>query len=230
LAGSLAGPLLLSFDRKVAFFKKWKFLFPAMVIPALFYIVWDILFTRWAVWSFNEEYISGLHLFDLPIEEVLFFFVVPYCCLFIYECIITYFPAIKDRNSSRIILYSIGFAGAIVGLILFGRIYTSTTFIFLALFIAFFLRYQQCFPGFNLTAFLISYLVILIPFMAVNGLLTAIPVVLYNDAENLGVRVYTIPAEDAFYGMLLIFMNVLIYEKLKERSYNKLAAASSKNQ
>ena len=60
-------------------------------------------------------------------------------------------------------------------------------------------------------------MVILIPFLIVNGFLTAIPVVLYNDAENLNLRIYTIPFEDIFYGMLLVLMNIVIYEKLKNR-------------
>ena len=64
---------------------------------------------------------------------------------------------------------------------------------------------------------MVSYAVMLIPFLIVNGFLTAIPVVLYNDAENLGIRIYTIPFEDVFYGMLLILLNVITYELLKNK-------------
>ncbi|HLO37554.1 MAG TPA: lycopene cyclase domain-containing protein, partial [Lacibacter sp.] len=104
LAASLAGPLFLSFDKKVAFYKKWKYLFPAMLLPALFFLVWDELKTRSGVWSFSDEHIAGAKLLSLPIEEVLFFFVVPYCCVFIYECVISYFPSVKQKKWGKPVL------------------------------------------------------------------------------------------------------------------------------
>ena len=76
--------------------------------------------------------------------------------------------------------------------------------------------------GFDAVSFLVSYAICLIPFLIVNGFLTAIPVVQYNDAENLGIRIYTIPFEDVFYGMLLILMNIVFYEKIKSRSIENL--------
>jgi len=217
LAVSLAGPLALSFDKKVAFYKKWKYLFPAMIPPAIFYIVWDAWFTSLGVWSFNPDYITGIKIINLPVEEVLFFFVVPYCCVFIYECMLCYFPSIKNTTLADAVLKVLAAILLITGIIFYQQYYTAYTFMLFALFVILFYLFKKYFTGFKTAYFLISYVVILIPFLLVNGFLTAIPVVLYNDTENLGFRIYTIPFEDTFYGMLLFLMNVAIYEKLRAK-------------
>lgn len=215
---SLAGPLALSFDKKVAFYTKWKRLFTAMLLPAVFYIIWDMVFTKQGVWSFNENYITGIKLYNLPIEEVMFFFVVPYCCVFIYECVRCYFPNITTSVFSIRLLWTLVFSLLVVGLFNYERAYTCYTFIFAAIFLSFILFKKRNDWEFHTTAFLLAYAIILIPFLIVNGLLTAIPVVLYNDHENLSIRMYTIPFEDMFYGMLLVLMNVVGYERLKKGS------------
>ncbi len=217
LAASLAGPLALSFDKKVAFYKNWKCVFPAMVIPALLYIVWDIYFTEKGVWSFNESYITGIKLYNLPLEEVLFFFIVPYCCVFIYACIRSYFPNLVNKRNADLFLKGLAVLLLIIGIIYYNRYYTGWTFIFTGVFIMTLYLLRNFFKGFDAVSFLVSYAICLIPFLIVNGFLTAIPVVIYNNAENLGTRIYTIPFEDAFYGMLLVMMNIAIYEKLKAR-------------
>jgi len=202
LLGSIVGPLALSFDKKVAFFKSWKQIFGAMLLPAFFYVAWDIIFTQRGVWSFNDLYITGIRYFNLPIEEILFFFVVPYCCVFIYACVKSYFPKLQSNNTTSIILKSLSLLFFVVACLNFKKDYTFYTFLFCSIFILFLL-----FQRFNQAAFLVSYIIILIPFLIVNGFLTAIPVVIYNDAENLGIRIFTIPFEDIFYGMLLVMMN-----------------------
>jgi len=212
---SIVGPLALSFDKKVAFYKKWKQVFGAMLLPAFFYVVWDIIFTQRGIWSFNKLYISGIHYFNLPIEEILFFFVVPYCCTFIYACVKSYFPKLQSNKTTGIILKSLAMIFFVVACLNVKRDYTFYTFIFCSIFILFILSQR-----FNQAAFLVSYLIILIPFLIVNGFLTAIPVVIYNDTENLGIRIFTIPFEDVFYGMLLVMMNCLGYEYLIQK-HNK---------
>ena len=217
LAASLAGPLVLSFDKKVAFYKNWKYLFPAMIIPALLYVIWDVYFTSIGVWHFNEDYITGIKIFNLPIEEVLFFFIVPYCCVFIYACIRSYFPGLKNKSSADIFLKVLAAALLITGIIYFDKYYTSWTFILTGVFILIIYLFRNYFKSFDAISFIISFAICLVPFLIVNGFLTSIPVVQYNDAENLGLRIYTIPFEDTFYGILLILMNIVLYEKLLKR-------------
>jgi lycopene cyclase domain-containing protein len=94
--------------------------------------------------------------------------------------------------------------------------YTSTTFLSLSLFLVclHFMKWDSF-----LGRFYFTYLFLLIPFFIVNGILTGSgidePVVWYNNAENLGWRIATIPIEDIFYGMLLIAMNISIFERLQ---------------
>jgi lycopene cyclase domain-containing protein len=71
--------------------------------------------------------------------------------------------------------------------------------------------------------FFVGYFVSLIPFLMVNGILTAWPVVEYNDAENLGIRIFidgwaNIPIDDTIYCLLLLLMNVSLYHYFENRA------------
>ena len=81
----ISGPLALSFDKRVAFFRQWKRLIVAIIPVSATYLLWDVLVTERGHWSFNPEYAGSWHPLGLPAGEWLFFFVVPYACLFILE-------------------------------------------------------------------------------------------------------------------------------------------------
>jgi lycopene cyclase domain-containing protein len=70
--------------------------------------------------------------------------------------------------------------------------------------------------------FYLAFGVILIPFLLVNSILTGSfiegEVVWYNDVDTLGIRLGTIPIEDAFYAMLLILMNISLFEWFQDRN------------
>ena len=67
----------------------------------------------------------------------------------------------------------------------------------------------------NLSFHYLSYIFIFPFFFISNGILTGSfliePIVIYNDLENLGIRICNIPIEDTIYGMLLIFLNIELY-------------------
>ncbi|MGM9477754.1 lycopene cyclase domain-containing protein [Pedobacter sp. GSP4] len=213
-------PLALSFDKKVHFFSKWKFVFPAILITGAVFLIWDMLFTQLNVWSFNPKYIIGINLFGLPLEEMLFFLTVPYACIFIYECLNVYFP---NNNLQK---YSLAISNLILGicvaLLFFGynRWYTLINFGFLFLVLAYveYVNFEFRF----MYRFFRAYLVALIPFYIVNGFLTAIPVVMYNDKQNMGFRVGTIPFEDHFYLMGLLLLNIYLYEVFKSKGVKSI--------
>jgi lycopene cyclase domain-containing protein len=105
-----------------------------------------------------------------------------------------------------------------MGIYYIGQWYTGVTFILTALFLSYqMLRLRPRYMG----RFYFAFIFILIPFFLVNGILTGSfieePVVLYNDNENLGIRIGTIPIEDTFYGMLLVLMSITLAEELEAR-------------
>lgn len=87
LAACLVGPLILSFSRKINFYKNISRLIYAIVIPLIVFVTWDIIVTYRGHWSFNEKYVAGLNFINLPIEEILFFIIIPFCALFTWEVV-----------------------------------------------------------------------------------------------------------------------------------------------
>ena len=211
---TLLGPLLLSFDKRVAFVKRWKYAFPAIAITGILFLIWDYLFTIHKVWSFNPEYITGIEIFAMPVEELLFFLTVPFACIFIYECLKFYIK--KDYFSSTTVY--VQWILLCISIIILGfyyqHLYTAITFLTLAIVLIvniFFIK-----PTY-FGRFLLAYLVVLIPFVIVNGLLTSIPVVMYNDEENLGIRIGTIPLDDFFYNFSLLLININLFEYFRNK-------------
>lgn len=215
-------PLLFSFHPKANFSKKWKYLGPAILLPASFFLIWDQIFTDMGVWGFNPDYILGVYLFDLPIEEILFFICIPYACVFTYEAVGYFSKQDHLKSFTNVITGLLIVVLLIVSIANTHRWYTFITFLLCALFLTY--LHFKVKPKF-LGKFYLSYLFILIPFVLVNGVLTGTglenPVVWYNNAENLGVRLGTIPVEDTIYGMMLILMNVTIFENLQSKYPNR---------
>ena len=185
-----------------------------MAITGLLFLFWDVLFTIHGVWSFNDQYIIGIKFFGLPLEEILFFLTVPFACIFIYACLNYYVKWEISTDVARSISGLLALVSAFILIGNFSRLYTAVTFSLLGIILLLLLFALKA----NwLSRFYLAYLVSLIPFYAVNGLLTSIPVVLYNNNQNLGIRMGTIPFEDHFYSMALLLMNVGFFEYFKNR-------------
>ena len=213
-------PFVLSFHKKSPFTNKWKYLGIALLVTSIFFILWDEVFTREKVWGFNDQYVMGIFLGSLPLEEILFFICIPYACVFTYFLLNNsiekdhLFPHQELISSVLIVLL------LIAGIYNIDKWYTGVTFIALALFLAYqMLKIKPRYMG----RFYFAYAVLIIPFFIVNGILTGTfmndSVVWYNDNHTLGMRIGTVPLEDFFYAFFLVLMNVAIIEWLEERAY-----------
>jgi lycopene cyclase domain-containing protein len=220
---TISFPLIRSFEPRIQYAKKWYALFPAIAITATFFLIWDYFFTIIGVWSFNPTYLTGIYLGALPIEEWLFFITVPFACVFIYE-VLNYF--IKKDIFSKVstpITFILIPLFLFIGLLNLDKWYTSVNFIAAAIMLS---VHYRVYSNRILGRFYLAYLVHLIPFLIVNGVLTGSfidePVVFYNNAENLSIRLGTIPIEDIVYSMTLLLMNITLYEGFLKRKKNPL--------
>lgn len=209
---TISYPLAQSFERRLQYYKRWKALLPAMSITAAFFLVWDVWFTHLGVWGFNERYLTGIYVSLLPMEEWMFFFTVPFASIFIYECVWYFLPTVenfKGLSTSSIVL---GIILIITAIIFSTQAYTFCNFLFAGIFLVFVGWKNPVWQA----KFWTGYFLVLIPFLVVNGILTGSfieePVVWYNNQENFGIRLLTIPIEDTIYALLLLLMNVYFYE------------------
>ena len=200
------------------FIRFWKPFFLAIISVGLFFIIWDIYFAYQNVWGFNDDYLIGIRWFKLPLEEWLFFLLIPYASNFIHYSLEYFFPKLElSKNATQgisIILFAVSLGVFTWNL---DKIYTASSFGLFALLMLF----QMLFQWKYARRFYLSFIVIYIPFFFVNSALTGSysdkPVVFYDDTENLGIRVGTMPLEDSFYCFSMLYGSVLLFEYFRIR-------------
>lgn len=85
LSGTL--PFLLSFYPPLKFWRNLKALLFSLVLVVIIFGGWDIFATWRRHWYFDPAGVSGTYIVNLPVEEWLFFIVVPFCCIFTWEAL-----------------------------------------------------------------------------------------------------------------------------------------------
>jgi len=229
----LAGPLALSFDKKVHFYRYWRSFWPANLFVALLFVLWDIYFTQQGIWGFNPDYLIGVTLGGLPLEECLFFIVVPYASVFTYATLKAYLIPLNPLRWGH---FSLSFAAFVtcvgLGLAHSGAWYITTSAWLTAAGLLYVMAARQLWMSW----FWLTYLVLIVPFVVSNGVLTGIrfweypllhqdasiivdQIVWYNPDHNTGWRIFSMPADDLVYGFLLLGLNVGIFEALERRRH-----------
>lgn len=211
--GSIFVPFLYSFHPKLKLHKNFHWLFLSLILTMVVFIPWDVIFTTNNIWGFNPDYFLRIKILSLPLEEWLFFICIPFACVFTHYALLLYFPKMKLelKPTKRI---AMGLIVILVTIVVFyyDKWYTVVNFSLAIPLTLIVLKYNPKL----LQHFFLTFLVMLIPFFIVNGILTGSwiesHVVWYNNAENLGIRMGTIPVEDSIYAYSMILMNLFFFE------------------
>lgn len=189
---------------KNAHFPQFKSAILAILSLAFPYIIWDSLVTgTW--WHFNPMYIIGPTFAGLPLEEWLFFLVVPWATLLLW-CNFPLLSESKKLNNGwlpwvALILVSVWIAvQSLYGLTV------ASLFLILVIFLG-----KRC-----LQSHWIMMMVLTLILTAIcNAYLTWRPVVIYQENAISGLRLGTIPIEDFYYGLVLVLGVTYVYERIK---------------
>ena len=81
-------PFIVSFYPALKFYKNWKGLLVSIAVVVLFFGAWDVGAVLRHHWRFEPDGVGNINIINLPLEEVLFFIVIPFCCLFTWEVVL----------------------------------------------------------------------------------------------------------------------------------------------
>lgn len=213
---------IASFDKRIKFDRYFGVFLKAVTVVAIPFILWDVYFTHLGVWWFNLDYTLGITLGGLPLEEILFFFCIPFSCVFTYFTIDKYYPWTVLTGFNNLLVFTSVIVLTVVALLHTDRIYTVVTAVVTVatlIYLHFIARAEW------LTKASVIFLILMLGFFPVNGILTgsliAKPIVNYNPAEFLGIRMFTIPIEDAVYGYAQFLLVFYFFKKFSKSLPNE---------
>lgn len=222
----LLGPFILSFHPRLHLYKRWKSIAIGMLAMMTVFIPWDIFFTKNNIWHFSNEYTLGFKILELPIEEWLFFICVPFACIFTFEVIVSYFPKKPSSIFTQLISLILIVISIALSISYFNHWYTLSASATCVLLLIYHTWKKSEFLG----HFYIAWAFLQLPFFISNGVLTGLKfweypfintskielenaIVYYNNSHNLGMRIWSVPADDFFYGLVMVLLALTFYKR-----------------
>ena len=87
LGGCVLITLPLEFVLGARVYRSPKRLILSILPMAVIFVAWDVLGILRTHWWYDEKYFIGINIGPLPLEELLFFIVIPICGLLTYEAV-----------------------------------------------------------------------------------------------------------------------------------------------
>lgn len=205
IATTLLGPWVYA---KARFWQRWRNMLYGLGAVSAPFVLWDIVAVEQRHWSFSEHYTQPLRILGLPLEEILFFVVVPLACMFVWTFIESK-PnkrIINDQRAKNIVINA-ALAMAAVGIFI-PSIYTRIVLLVAAVACFLLSRYPGLITGRRFWVFQATVLGL---FLICNTILTSLPIISYHPDAIIGLRLGTIPIEDVFYNFALITLFLICF-------------------
>ncbi|MFT3876922.1 MAG: lycopene cyclase domain-containing protein [Propioniciclava sp.] len=102
MAGCLAITLPLEWLLDARVYRRPLRAFQAVLVTVIVFSVWDVIAIGFDLWTYSPRFTTGIMLpFDYPVEELVFFVVIPLCSLLTYEAVGTVLAWLSKRRPSR---------------------------------------------------------------------------------------------------------------------------------
>ncbi|NTV30856.1 lycopene cyclase domain-containing protein [candidate division WWE3 bacterium] len=212
--GILLVPLLLSLSLHNKYLQDLRAIIITILIVGTLFMTWGYIAYLRGHWDWNPEYIIGIRLLQIPVEEYLFFVATAFSCLFIWYAVITLIP------NQTVSLPRWWYVPTIIMLITFYNFFTGKEYTQLALLICaieIMYLHQTKWELITSIQFWIYCVLTFIPFLLFNFGLTSLPILMYGEKFITGIRITTIPIEDFVYSFIMVTLYVVVFEKFTQK-------------
>ena len=101
MAACVAITLPLEFLLRARVYRRLPLMLPTILVVVIAFGAWDLLGIARNHWTYNPEFITGIQLGIIPIEEIVFFIVIPLCALLSYEGVATVLNFFKRKRAEK---------------------------------------------------------------------------------------------------------------------------------
>ena len=166
LAGCLAAALWLEPVLKVNVLRRWRRLLLTLLPVVVVFVLWDLAAIAAGHWTFDPAQTTGIVLpGGLPLDEVLFFLVVPVCAILGFEAV----RAVLRQAGRRRVTYTAAALLGVLAALVVDLLVLRTRLVTRAVFWA-------------------TYPIVIVFQLLSNGILTGRHIVVYDPAAILGLR------------------------------------------
>lgn len=101
MAACVAITLPLEFLLRARVYRRLPLMLPSVGVVLLVFGIWDVFGIARGHWTYNPEFITGIHLGIMPLEELVFFVVISLCALLSYEGVSTVLRWVAERKQTE---------------------------------------------------------------------------------------------------------------------------------